>query len=58
MRKSPADSFDAGRKKQGTGTAPAGPTGDNKPMFSTSKLGANKETGKKAPRGIIAYAKK
>lgn len=57
-RNSPADSFDGKRPSEGKGTAPAGPSGSNKPFSSGASLGANKETGKKAPRGIIKYAKK
>jgi hypothetical protein len=57
-RNSPADSFDSKRLKQGKGVPPAGPSGSNRPFASASSLGANKETGKKAPRGIIKYAKK
>lgn len=56
-RNSPADSFDGKRPKEGKGTAPAGPHKSDR-IFSSGTLGANKETGKKAPRGIIKYAKK
>lgn len=54
---SPADRFDAKRPQQGSGCAPTGPKG-GKTLVPTKEISANRETGKKASRDLLDYAKK